>query len=94
MICRLPAIIPKHYTQLLACVYQNIVDQPGRADFNGYGGEDFAGDCLDIFEHFGIDNADVFDLTRWNLLQYFLHFDNNLLRFCSAGLNHPAACLK
>ena len=63
MIYRLLAIIPAHYTQLFVCVHQNIVDQSGRADFNGYCGENFAGDFLNTIKRFRIDNADIFDLA-------------------------------
>ena len=94
MIYCLPAIIRTHYTQLFAGVHQNIIDQPGGAESYCYGCEDFAGDFLDTFERFGIDNTDIFDLSRWNLLQYILHFGNDLARLRCSGVDQPAARLK
>ena len=63
MIYCLPAIILTHYTQLFSCVYQNIVDESSRAYFNGYCGENFAGDFIYALKRFGIDNTDIFDLA-------------------------------
>ena len=87
MIYRILGIIRTHYTQLSGCVHQNIIYQPGRAEFDCHGGEDFAGDFIYTLKRFGIDNTDIFDLSRWNLPQYFLHFGNDLARFRRAGVD-------
>ena len=87
MIYRLNAYIQDHYTKLLAGVHQNIIYQPGRAEFDGHGGEDFAGYFLDTFKRFGIYNAYIFDPARWNLLQYILHLGDDLVRFCCSGVD-------
>ena len=63
MIYRLPAIIRTHYTQLLACVHQNVVDESGGAYFDCYCSKNFADDFVYTLKCFGIDNADIFDLA-------------------------------
>lgn len=55
-------------TQLAACVHQNVVDQPGRTQQDRHRDKDLAGDSLGRLQRLGIDNADVFDLDRRNLL--------------------------
>lgn len=87
MIYYLYAYIQAHYTQLFACVHQNIVDQSGCADSDCDGGEDFAGDFLYALERFGVDNADIFDLGRWDPLQCFLHFGDDLTCIGRAGFD-------
>ena len=94
MIYCLPAIIRIHYTQLFSYVHQNVVDEPGGADFDSYSGEDFAGDFIYALKRLGIDNADIFDLSRWNLMQYCSHLGNDLVCFRCAGFDHPSARLK